>query len=139
MPKTTKDWMGMISFLLTLASGVESLRLVPLAWLEGKSAWVFLFAVSFSCLICWAADHYIQREIIAPIREATAAFAKLEKSTTAGLSEERNTVQSLTTTVGNQHNRVEALISQISGDHEYLFKSMKVLLERNPPPPKTGV
>jgi UDP-N-acetylmuramyl pentapeptide phosphotransferase/UDP-N-acetylglucosamine-1-phosphate transferase len=122
MPKTPKDWIAMflsISNLLIIVSG----HLVPSTWIEGISAWRFLFVLFMLYLIGWAVDRYI----IAPIRELKAAISKMEEA-----------ARSLTVAVGTQYNSIEASRGKIEGTYDHIWKSLNELLSRIPPPPRTG-
>lgn len=135
MPKTMKDWVALLLGLASLVMFVTG-HLVPSAWLEGLGAWRFVSCLFVFSLICWAIDRYIERQIVTPIREATAALSKLQESTTRALSTLEDTNQKLVTAVGHQSNTVVALDGKIGGTYEYIRQSLETLLKRLPPPPK---
>lgn len=135
MPKTMKDWVALLVGVATLVMLVSG-RLVPPTWLEGIGAWRFVFCLFIFGLVCWAIDHYVERQIVMSIREATAALKKLEESTTRMLSTLDDTAKKLTTIVGHQNNTVVALDGKIGATYEYIRQSLETLLKRFPPPPK---
>jgi hypothetical protein len=123
MPKITKDWIGMTLAIgnLVALTGTAITRAVPVAWIEGKHAWPIMFCVFAILLALWYINAYLEHQMFGPIRDLATAISNLEKA-----------VKELSVTVGNQHNRVEALIGQVKGNHEYTYSLLTELLKRTP-------
>ncbi len=125
MPKTLDDWMGIFIKIWALVS-TAGVGLTHIAWLsDGRNVWVLMFTLAVFFLLVWNVNRYIERQIITPIREATAALKELQKS-----------AAELGTAVGQQSNTVGALDAKIATTYEYIRVSLVDIQQRIPPAKK---
>ncbi len=115
-----KDIIAVFTALSTLVSFVFG-NVVPPALRQEITPWQWVFFLCLIYLLGWSVDRYI----ITPIKEATAALRELQRS-----------AAELGTVIGQQSNTVGALDGKISTTYEYIRQCLVDIQQRISPAKK---